>query len=184
MLDAIIFLSAAMPEGRVFGLDSQTLIQVGIHLLSGIILAVALSFLLYKPVKEYLDKRRERIRNDIDSANATRAKANAQIADYEARLAAIEQERIEILESARQQAKKEAQLILEESMAAAEQIKNRARDSAAQDKKRLHEEVRLNVIELSSLIAREHVASSMDKDARNLSFDRALAQLEEAQWQR
>ena len=58
-----------MPEERLFGLDSQTLIQIGIQLLNGIILAVALGYILYKPVKEFLHKRSEGIQNKIDAVH-------------------------------------------------------------------------------------------------------------------
>ena len=61
MSSKIILLAQAVPEGRVFGLDSQTLISIGIQLFNGSILAVALAFILYNPVKDFMEKRREKI---------------------------------------------------------------------------------------------------------------------------
>lgn len=184
MNDAIRLLSAAVPEGRVFGLDSQTLIQVGIQLINGIILTVALTFILYKPVKEFMGKRQERIQNDIDSANQIRAKSDALIEEYEAKIDSIEQERLDIIEAARQKAEDEGQLVVEKAEARVEEIKKRARENVAEDRKRLHEQVRLDVIDISSLIAEQHVAMSMDDEAQKRFFDWALAQLEEAEWVR
>mgnify|MGYP001252647009 FL=1 len=94
----IILLAKAIPEGRLFGLDLQTLIQIGMQLLNAIILAVALAFILYKPVKEFLDKRTNGIQGKIDDADETMAKANELIAEYEDKIKNIEKERIDILE--------------------------------------------------------------------------------------
>jgi F-type H+-transporting ATPase subunit b len=59
-----------LPAGRVFGLDTQTLISIGIQLLNAIILALALTFILYKPVKRFLQKRTEMIQKKIDDSEA------------------------------------------------------------------------------------------------------------------
>lgn len=182
MNHAVIFLASAVPEGRVFGLDSQTLIQVGLHLLNGAILAIALTFILYKPVKDFMQRRSEKIRGEMEEAAAAMAKANALIAEYETRMARIQQERSEILEAARQQAEEEGRAILEDAQEEAGEVKKRALESIAEDKKRLWEEVRLQAIDLSCLIAERYVTVSMDDQAQKQYFDQVLAQLEETQW--
>ena len=90
MHSEIIFLAQVVPEGRVFGLDSQTLISIGIQLLNGIILAIALGFILYNPVKEFMQKRQEKIQGKIEDANETMVKANELIDEYEAKLKNID----------------------------------------------------------------------------------------------
>jgi len=182
--DTIAFVSTAVPEGRVFGLDSQTFTLIGMQLLNGVILAIALTFILYKPVKEFMRKRRESIQSDIDNAAAVQTQSNALIKEYSVKIESIQQERLDTLEAARQEAKDEGRLLLQESQAEADEIKKRARASIAEENKRLLEETRLKIIDLSSLIAQEHMAVSMDEEAQNQYFDQALAQLEEAQWRR
>ena len=86
MLKLSVFLTQTVPEGRLFALDNQTLIQIGIQLLNGIILAIALSIILYKPVKEYLRKRSDTIKSRFDEAETATARANELIAEYEGRL--------------------------------------------------------------------------------------------------
>ena len=100
----IVLLAQAVPEGRIFGLDEQTFIQIGMQLLNAIVLAFALAFILYKPVKEFLDKRSEGIQGKINDADATMAKAKELIAEYENKIKDIEKERLDILEEARLQA--------------------------------------------------------------------------------
>jgi F-type H+-transporting ATPase subunit b len=180
----MILLSAqAVPEGRVFGLDMQTLIGIGIQLFNGIILAVALSFILYKPVKEFLRNRADRIRSEINDADATMAKANELIAEYDRKIKNIDQERIEILEAARLKAVDESKRILEEARREASAIKKRSLETISENKKRLQEETRLYIVELASLMAQKYIAQNIDDETQDKLFEQAVAQLEEAQWQ-
>lgn len=54
-----------VPDGRVFGLDAQTLISIGIQLFNAIILALALGFILYNPVKEFCASDPRRYKNRL-----------------------------------------------------------------------------------------------------------------------
>jgi len=183
-LHSIVALSAqAVPEGRVFGLDMQTIISIGIQLVNGIILALALGFILYKPVKEFMQKRTERIQGKIGTADATMAKAKELIAEYDAKIKNIDQERLEILEAARLEAAYESKKILEEAKSEAQEIKRRTLESISEDKKRLKEETRLYIIELSSLIAEKYISKNIDNEIQDKLFEEAIAELEDTQWQ-
>lgn len=182
MHNIVVVMAQAMPEGRVFGLDFQTLISIAIQLLNGIVLAVALGFILYKPVKEFLQKRTERIQNKIDDSQATMAKANELIAEYEAKIKDIDRERVEILEAARLKAQEESKIILENAKEEVREIKQKALDSIAEDKKRLKEETRLYIIEIASLMAEKYIAQNIDNEAQDKLFEEALVQLEDSQW--
>lgn len=182
MHSEIVFLAQVVPEGRVFGLDLQTLISIGIQLLNGVILAVALSFILYKPVKEFMRKRSDSIQGKIDNADVTMGKANELIVEYNTKIKEIHKERIEILEAARMKAADESKIILEEAKQEANEIKKRSLDSVSSDKKRLKEETRLYIIELASLMAEKYITQSIDDNARDKLFDETLAQMEETQW--
>lgn len=183
MHSMIVFLAQAVPEGRVFGLDMQTIISIGIQLFNGIILSAALSFILYKPVKEFMRKRTDRIQSSMDNAETTMAKANELITEYDTKIKEIDQERIEILETARLKALDEAKIILEEARVEAQKIKKRSLDGIAEDKKRLKEETRLHIIELASLMAEKYVRQNIDDETQERLFEESIGQLEDAQWQ-
>lgn len=183
MNGTIVFLAQTVPKGRVFALDSQTLIGIGIQLLNGIILAVALGFIFYKPVKEFMQKRTERIQSNIENADATMAKANELIAEYNEKMKDIDKERMEILETARLEANKESKRILEEAKYEAEQIRKRSLERIAEERQRLQEEARLHIIELSSIMAQKYISQNIDDEAQEKLFEETIAQLEEAQWQ-
>ena len=92
MNNVIVLLTQSVPEGRVFALDQQTLISTGIQVLNGIILAVALGFILYKPVKKFMQERTDRIQSKIHDSDSTMAKAKELIAEYEYKIKNIDKE--------------------------------------------------------------------------------------------
>jgi len=183
MQDKVVFLSQAVPEGRVFGLDTQTLISIGIQLFNAIILAVALGFILYNPVKDFLRKRTERIQKKIDDSDATMLKAKELIAEYDAKIKDIDKERLEILEAARLKASEESKLILEDAKLEAVQIKKRSAESVSAEKSRLQEETRIYIIELASLMAKKYITQNIDDETQDKLFEESLAKLEGAKWQ-
>lgn len=183
MHSKIVFLVQATPEGRVFGLDFQTLISIGIQLMNGVILAVALSIILYKPVKEFMRKRTEAIQNKMNETDAAMAKAKELIHEYDAKIKDIEIERVEILELARLKALEESNKVLENARKEANEIKKRSLESVSADKKLLEEETRLYIIELASLMAEKYITQYIDDETQDRIFEETLLQMEGAQWQ-
>ncbi|WP_253288902.1 ATP synthase F0 subunit B [Amphibacillus sp. MSJ-3] len=179
----IVLLAQNVPEGRVFGLDMQTIVSIGIQLFNGIILAVALSYILYKPVKEFMRKRTEKIQGKINDADSTMAKANELITEYDQKIKDINKERIEILEAARLEAADESKIILAEARKEAQAVKERSLESVSKERKRLQEESRLYIIELASLMAKEYISENIDDSAQEKIFEETLARLEDTQWQ-
>ena len=73
-------------EDFILSLDINLLKDVAFQLLNTVILCAVLSYLLYKPVKNFLAARRERIAGQIDSAENQLAEANKMKALYEEKL--------------------------------------------------------------------------------------------------
>ena len=183
MQNIVVLLAQAQSEGRVFGLDQQTFTDMGIQLLNGIVLAIALGFILYKPVKKFMQERSEGIQSKIMESDETMSKANELIEEYEQKIKDIDKERIEILEAARIEATDEGKIILNEAKQEAEEFRQRSMESIAEEKKRLQEETRLYIIELASLMAEKYVTKNIDNEAQAKIFEETLAKLEETQWQ-
>ena len=94
----------------------------------------------YKKVTEILDKRAERIRNELDEAAALRAEAKALLAEHEQKRREAEEEARQMVEHAKAEAERhaaEARAALEESMkrraALAEQRIARAEEEAMRE---------------------------------------------------
>ena len=179
----ILFLAQALPEGRVFGLDTQTLIDIGIQLFNGILLAVILGFVLYNPVKEFMQKRTDRIQEKLDDSDATMLTATNLIEEYEAKIEDINQERLVILEEARVKADEESELIRQEAREEAEETKRRLQESMRAEKERMQDESRIYIIEMASLMAEKHVAQTINDEDQDRLFEDALADLEDSKWQ-
>jgi F-type H+-transporting ATPase subunit b len=176
------FLTAA-PEGRLFGLDQQVLISVGIQLFNACLLAVALAYILYKPVRKFMRKRADGIQAQFTSAEEEMAKANELKALCEQRAADIERERMGILEAAHASAAERKERMRDEALREISVMKERAEKEMRIERERVNEEIRLYIIEVASLMAEKFVTRSMDEDAQNRLFDEALADLESAIWQ-
>lgn len=183
MLNSLVLLTKAVPESRLFALDSQTLISIGIQLLNAIILAVALTLILYKPVKNFMRKRSQGFQNKIDETEAAKAKAEELIAEYGTKIKNIDEERLEILDAAREKAAEESAAALEEARRESDELKKRTAENLSAERRRLKEEARLYIIELASLMAEKYISASMDDETQSRIFDRSLAELEKSPWQ-
>lgn len=170
-------------DSYILTLDAQLLYEVVIQLISTGILCLILSKLLYKPVTNFLQKRRERIENNINEANSKLADAENLKAEYEIKLREIEKEKATILEEARSRAKQNEAQIIEEARKEAEAIKNRAMLDIQREQDKAKEEVRLQIIEVSSLIAGKFISEKINEAEQNKLVDQVIADLEEVKWQ-
>jgi len=175
-------LAAAVPEGRLFGLDQQTLIQFAINLFNVALLAVILTRLLYKPVREMLRKRSDRIMTQIEQAASEMAKANELKLEYEQKIRDIEREQEDILENARRIATDSGRMIIAEARREADAVKARATANIELERERVREEMRLAIIDVSRAMAEMYLERVIDKDDHNRFVTEAMAEMKEAAW--
>ncbi len=107
---------------RLIGFDPQLLHDAVLTGINVFILFFALSYLLFNPVREVLEKRRKKISDELDQAAADKTDAEALKAEYEAKLKDINKEAEEILEAARRKAKIREDEIIGEARADAVRI--------------------------------------------------------------
>ncbi len=178
----LLLAAQSVPEGRVFGLNIQTLTDIGLQLLNGIILAAALTVILYNPVKEFLQERSNRIQGQIDESEETMEEAESLIEEYDNKIESIEAERVFVLKEARNQAEKEGSEIKKEAEIEANRALERAKEGIEADKKRLQDESRTYIIEAATLISERYVAENMSEEDQDKAFGKALSELEESTW--
>ena len=85
----------------LFGLDPQLLADTILLAIAVFILFIILSYLLFNPARELLEKRKQKIREDIDNAEKEKTDALALKAQYDEKLAAADKEVEAILSDAR-----------------------------------------------------------------------------------
>ena len=181
-LNAVHFLAAAS-DGRLFGLDQQTLISIGIMLFNACVLAVALTFFLYKPVRNFMRRRAEGIQAQITDAEENMAKAYELIALYEKKLEEIAAERIKVMESAHELAAEKGRQMLYEAENEVAAMKARAAAEIQAERKRVDEEIKLHIVEVASVMAEKFVTRAIDKDTQNRLFDETMGELKDTVWQ-
>lgn len=170
-------------EGYVIMLDKQTLIQVAIQIINTCILCFALSKLLYKPVTSFLNARKEKIANQIDTAQTKLDEAEALKMEYEKKLKNIEAEKNTILEQARVQAKKNSQQIVSEAKIEAENIHTRAMTDIKREEEKAKDEIKKQIIEVSSMVSGKFIAAKMTEEEQNKLVDDTISDLEGVEWQ-
>ena len=92
---------------RLINFDPQWINDVVITGINIFILFFAMSYLLFNPARDYLEKRRKKIAGDLETAKSSRESALALQAEYEEKLRSIDKEAEAILDKARENAKRE-----------------------------------------------------------------------------
>ena len=134
------------------------------YILNLIVLFIILRALLYKPVKKYLNERRDRIQKQQDDANAALEDAQGNKLQYEALLSDSRTEAGKLMELSRIDAEKSAQQIIRDAQEQAKQILADARERAQVERTEALSSVRGEAagisLELASKILAREVSAS------------------------
>lgn len=172
----------AESEGRVFGLDWQLIFDILIQGLAVFLLFIFLSYILIDPVRRVLEERREKIKNDVESAASDRAEAAKLKAEYDARIKKADDEAGEILSAARKKAVKNEENIIADANAEAARIISRANQEAELEKSKVKDEVKQEIISVATVMAGKFVAGSMDDSKQAALIDETLKEMGDDTW--
>jgi len=178
----LYFAASEVPPGRVFGIDSQTLIQVIAHITNVAVLAAVLAFLLYRPVRDILNKRTDRIQGQLMQAEEELEKATELRKKFEQKMSEVEREREEILSEARKVAADSSRRLLTDAKVEADAIKERAASHVEMEWKRAENDMRTAIIDVSGVMAEKFVSLSINEDAHDKLFDETISDLEGMKW--
>ncbi|MDR1515846.1 MAG: F0F1 ATP synthase subunit B [Synergistaceae bacterium] len=163
-----------MPEGSIISFDSGLLVHIGIQWFNIVLLSVVLVRILYKPVKKFMDTRAAGIRDHMASARRANDEARDLKAEYEKKIADIDRERSEMLYRAERHAAQKSEQIVKETKEKADAMIRQAEETSALELKRGRERLRLEAVELASLIAGKFVQASMDEGLQKQLTDQAF----------
>ncbi|TCZ69368.1 ATP synthase F0 subunit B [Paenibacillus albiflavus] len=129
-----------------------------------------LYFLLHRyalgPLMGMMEKRRELITNQIESAQKDRQDAAAFIAEQKEALANVKKEAFEIVESAKANASRQAEEIIEKSRAEADRIKADALRDIESEKNKAIAALHAEVGSLSVAIAAKIIEKQVDEQSQ------------------
>lgn len=168
---------------RIFGLDAQTLFDSAVTLIAMLVLFTLLSYLLFNPARELINKRKQLIADDMESARKDKEQASKYKEEYDSRLKNIQSEADEIMSSTRKKAKKQETEIVTEAKEEAGRIIKRAEKEAELEKSKVKDEIKQEIISVATLMAGKMINVSMDEAAQNELIDTTLKEMGDKTWQ-
>ena len=148
--------------------------QILLHLLNFAILFFVLYLVLYKPVKNFIDKRKAGYQELDDQTKENLDKANALKEEYESKLQEADSEAADIKNKAMDEANAMAKTRTDEAKAEAELILEKARKQAEEEKDRIVAEAGDQIEELAKEAAKKAIF-----DSTSDAFDSFLDSAEE-----
>lgn len=167
---------------RLFTLDAQFLFDTIVLALSMLLLFTALSYLLFNPVRDLLEKRKQRIVDDREAAKREKEEALGYKEEYEKKLQEVDKEVQVILSEARKRAMKNENAIIAEAREEAARIMARANAEIELEKKRALDDMKQEMIAIASMMAQKVVSASIDTDVQESLIDETLKEMGENTW--
>ncbi len=168
---------------RLINFDPQWINDIVLTGINVFILFFALSYFLFDPVRDFLQKRRDKIAGDLETAKTSKENALLLKADYEAKLKAVDKEAEEILSAARKKAKQQEAEIVAEAHAEAARIIERAGREIDLEKKKALEDVKTEMVSIAALMAEKAIGASMNVTIQNSLIEETLKEMGERTWQ-
>ena len=168
---------------RLFSLDAQFLFDTIVLALSMLVLFTLLSYILFNPVRDMLEKRRQRVADEQETAKRERQEAVAYKEEYEQKLKEIKKEAEEILSEARKKAMKNEAKIVAEAKEEAARIMERANAEIELEKKHALDDMKQEMIAIATMMAQKVVAASIDTKVQEGLIEETLKEMGEQTWQ-
>lgn len=155
------------------GLDlSNVPFDLIINILNIAVFYLIIRFLVYKPVKNFLSERKEKIEREQEDLKASAAELEAKKQEYEALMAEAELKSKELLRKSRQEADKTVSELMDTARAGADKLIADANANIASREREAINSMKDDVIELSVSIASKLIARNIDsEDNKRLASD-------------
>ena len=163
---------------RLFNIDAQLLFDTVVMACSMLVLFTAMSYLFFNPVRDMLEKRKQRVADEQETAKKEREEAIVYKEEYEQKLKEADKEAQVILSEARKKATKNEEKIVAE----AARIVDRARNEIELEKKRALDDMKQEMISIATMMAGKAVAASVDVNIQDSLIDETLKEMGEQTW--
>ena len=168
---------------RIIGFDSQLIFDSIITGINVFILFFALSYFLFNPVQKALKNRSEKIKSELENAKVKEQEAIRFKEEYETKLAETRVEVESIIDEARKNAKILSENIINEAKVEAANIVARGNKEIEQEKAKAVDELKNQVIAISTLLASKIVKNNVNTDSSDKLFEDTLNEIGAETWQ-
>ncbi len=170
-------------EPRLFNLDAQLIHDAIFLMVSMLVMFTFLSYFLFNPVRNFLKKRQDKIKNDLAAAQKDKEDASVMKAEYDAKLKDVNREAEVILSDARQKALKNEAKIIEDAKAESGRILNRASAEIELEKRKAADDMKRQMVEIASLMAERAVRQAVDVKLEDTLVEETLKEIGDDTWQ-
>lgn len=154
-----------------------------IQIVNTLVLFGALTYILFKPVTEFMDKRTMSIQSSIDQAESNTRETDELKAKYEEQLKDIRNERTAIIEEATKRAEAKRNEIITTAQEEAEKIKERAMLDIEREKKKMMDELKGQISGLAIAAASKVIEKDLDEATHHNMIQQFVDKAGETQWQ-
>ena len=172
-----------MELNRLIGFDPQLLSEVFFTAINIFILFFGLSYLLFNPVRDLLEKRKQKIAGELADAAESKKSAEAMKEEYESKLKEVSKEADAILEEARRKGKAREAEIIEEARKEAARIVERGNREVELEKKKALDDMKQELVTIASLMAGKVVTAAIDTTVQDALIEETLKEMGESTWQ-
>ena len=160
---------------EVFGLDWKSML---FYVVNFLLLLAALIFLLYKPVKKMLGKKRESLDEVYAENEKLKAESNARDAEYNKKMEELKLENARIAASAAEAAQTQADAIIQEAQEQAKSIVDAAKKESATQREQLKGEYRDSVNTLAVKVVQKLLEREITETDNNELIEQVLSDWE------
>lgn len=150
----------------------------GYYIINFVVFVAILVWFGKKPLREMLDKRYMEVAKEIEAAKVAKGEAEAQLAEYQGKLAQLADENQRLLAQVRAGTEVEVANILAEARAQVDRAAAEETLRLTQESKRLRDQLQRDTAQLALQLAEELVRQQLDTKGQKNLVDVALAELE------
>ncbi len=138
------------------------------------VLAVAMFFILKKPVTQFFSSRAQDISDEIQELEQKKADAEKELAEYQTKFKNLDQESKQIVEDYIKQGEEAKTRILAEAEAQAEKLEDMAKRNIEQEFKSAKAQLQQEIVEKAMAKAEEVITASISSDDQDKLVDEYL----------
>ncbi|HEY8365387.1 MAG TPA: F0F1 ATP synthase subunit B [Haloplasmataceae bacterium] len=150
-----------------------------VQIISTIILFILLKKLVWKPMREFLDKRSAVIVDELDSAKRAREEAERIKLEYESKLSQAKKDALEMLDNAREQAELIKEEIINDAHKEAEYIINNANKQIEIERNKAEQELKTEIVDIAFSAMEKVLSENMDSSKNRELIDKFINEIGE-----
>lgn len=144
-----------------------------------IILFGGLTYLLYKPIRYFLEKRGQDIKLSLREAEESKKEAERKLKEIESRLSGLEKEIEKLMKEAEDEGRKERDITLQLAQQETERIKHFAKQEIDAIIRAGIRGLREYTAVLATTLAEERIKKKLSPESQSLMIDRSIERLSE-----